>query len=116
MIDQEQIMIKIAQSVIANQLALNFNEELKGTKFYKQDLKFALNKLNPILIKAEISEYDKMFDKKENDVVQLYSVVENITNDLANLGIEHYNNIRHILDAYRKDPKSIQGIINKINS
>ncbi len=110
---QEKIMVKIAQSVIANQLALNFNEELKGTKFYKQELKNALNKLNPILVKAEVEEYDKMFERKEKDTVSLYDVVNELTTKLSELGIEHFLNISKVLDYYKTNPEKLQNLLNE---
>ena len=43
MTKQEKYLDSLTGAVILNQLALNFNEDLKYTKFYKHELKKSLN-------------------------------------------------------------------------
>ena len=64
-------------SVILNQLALFYNEQLKYTKFYKKELKNSLNRTVKELIKAEKNEFDKVFnaDARYTDMIS-----ENVTN------------------------------------
>ena len=58
-------IIEFGIAVILNQLALNFNEDLKYTKFYKHELKKSLNQTIKHLIKAEQTEFDLVFDAEE---------------------------------------------------
>jgi len=106
---------KVSQSILANQLALNCNEQLKFTGYYKRELKQKINLLQPVLIKAELEEYDKVFTHEESASVQLYDITAAMIAEIADLGLEHFENITHMARAYRKDPKSIEGIVNKIN-
>lgn len=115
MTNQESLLVKICQSIIANQLAMNFNHELKFTPFYKQEFKQSFNKFQSLLIAAGEREYDKMSDVNDNTTSELFDVILDITNKLSGLGLHHFKNISEIIDAYVIDPKSIQGIINKIN-
>ena len=43
---QPDTLTKISQSIIANQIAYDFNHEIKFTQYYKQDLKQKLNQLH----------------------------------------------------------------------
>jgi hypothetical protein len=40
---REELLGKLVQGIIANEMASYFNNELVATPFYKQDLKFAIN-------------------------------------------------------------------------
>ena len=65
MTKQEKYLDSLTGAVILNQLALNFNEDLKYTKFYKHELKKSLNMTIKHLIKAEQTEFDLVFDAEE---------------------------------------------------
>lgn len=109
------IRIKISQSIIANQLAMNFNQEIKHTDYYKGSLKAKLLPVQLELIKAERNEYDKVFDKAEVAATDVYRALEAMTTEFAKIGINYAGHVYEILKAYRIDPKSIEGIVNKIN-
>ena len=64
------VKTKVTQSIIANQIALNLNEAIKHTNYYKQKLKQYLNLLLPELIKSE-KEYDLFFDTEEETSVSV---------------------------------------------
>jgi predicted nucleic acid-binding OB-fold protein len=106
----------VSQSIIANQLALNLNEEIKHTDCYKMALKGKLNALIPELVKAEKKEFDKIFNIAEKETVQIYDVLELLVAELADLGMHHFEAITAILKAYKVSPASINGIVNKISN
>lgn len=112
--DNKTVM-KITQSIIANQIAFDFNHEIKHTVYFKHRLKKILNQLIPELEKAEKNEFDQFFDEQENITDELYDVQREMTRQLSTLGLMHFQNVSEIIQAYKKDPKSIQGIVNKIN-
>ncbi len=66
MTKQEKYLDSLTGAVILNQLALNFNEDLKYTKFYKHELKKSLNIVIKHLIKAESKEFDKVFEAESD--------------------------------------------------
>lgn len=110
----------ISQSIIANQIALNMNTLIVSEpQYYKQNFKAlmkpVISKLQSELIKAEAKEYDKFDDMARTATDALYYSGEKMVKEIASLGIFHFENIHEILLAYKEDPKSIQGIVNKIN-
>ena len=105
---------KIVASVISNFTASHFNEELKHTSYYKRELKNRLNLLQKELIKAEAKEFD-LIDSFEpellhhissNQIEFIKHIVDRPSTEMALL--------QNMIVAYRKDPKRIEGIINKV--
>ena len=109
------IHTKISQSIIANQLAMNFNHEIKHTEYFKGSLKAKIRPLQLELIKAERAEYDKIFNEAERPANDVYNALEEMVNEIASLGIMHCEVVTELVKAFKKDSKSIEGIINKIN-
>ncbi len=67
------------------------------------------------LIKAEANHYDKFFERDSDSTDFVYSVFDTFIKKVSEIAIYDMENICHIIDAYRKDQKSIEGIVNKIN-
>lgn len=105
---------KITTSVIATQITLNLLHDIKHTSYYQKGLKNKLNLVYPELIKAEKEHYDKFFDVEDKATDQVYGVFEDFIKKIAGIPIYDMENIAYIIDAYHKDPKSINGICNKI--
>ncbi len=112
---QTKNLTLISQSFIINQIALDWNERIKHTKFYKHDLKKWLKMVQGVLFKAEEKEYDIIFETAEKETCQTYQVMQESIEEIASLGLHHLQNIAEIVKAYKKDPKSINGIVTKIN-
>lgn len=104
---------KITHAIIINEIAKNANHEIKFTKYYKGILKNRLNQLLPELYKCE-PDYDAFFEKVEDSTGVVYEVYENYIKAIGSIPIWECQNITSIIEAYKKDPKSIQGIVNKI--
>lgn len=104
---------KITQAIICNQLALYFNENIKGTNYYRHKVKGAANMLISELIKSE-PEYDKFFDADEERTKMFYDVFSTLVNEIAESGMAHFENITNVIRAYKKNPASMNGIVNKI--
>lgn len=105
--------LKVAQARIANQIALNINEALRRTPYYKHNFKRMLNMFLQELVKCE-PEYDAFFNKLEDSTVQTYDVYDAYIKTVASVPIWDCLNITLIIEAYNKDPKSIEGICKKI--
>ena len=101
-------------AVILNQLALFYNESLKHTRFYKRELKNSLNRTVRELIKAEQNEFDKVFDADSEYTEKISDNVTNIMLELSKGGFADMVLVGNILVAYKKDPKAINGIVNKV--
>jgi hypothetical protein len=107
----------IVKAIICSQLALFANEQVKYTKYYKQTLKKSLNSSIKELLKAEKSGFDTFIDsdiEEQATVVHdvLFTLIEQIGNDLD---FPDYGNVIKIIDAYKNSPKSIMGLVKKIN-
>lgn len=111
----QDTLSKITLSVLSNQLALDANHEIRYTSYYKKDLKRKLNLIIPILEKAEKQEFDNCFNKQEQATTEVYNGCQDMVKEIVTLGIEHFECITEILKAYKLNPNSINGIVNKIN-
>lgn len=108
------IVHKITSSIIANQIALNKNEAIRHTQFYKREIKKRINLLLPELISAE-KDFDAFFNNVEDSTVQVYEVYDKFIEAVASIPIWECGNLTAVIEAFKKDPKSMQGIVNKIN-
>jgi hypothetical protein len=114
-INEAETLVLIAQSIMANQLAYDYNSLIKFTIYYKQGLRNRLNLVQDELKKAEIIEFDKIMDREEKETTNLYKIMDTMIKEITSLSIYDFENITHIVRAYKKDCKSIEGIVNKIN-
>ncbi len=101
-------------AVIINQIALHYNEQLKYTNFYKKELKNSLNRTVRELIKAEQKEFDKVFDADSEYTEKISENVTNIMLELSKGGFADMVLMGNMIVAYKKDPKAIDGIVNKV--
>lgn len=106
---------KTVMAIITSQLALNANEAMKYTEYYKHGLKAALKKSTELLIKAEATDYDKIFDSQADATTALYNITEQLAKTLLKVNIRDYNELCEVVSAYVTDPKSITGLAKKIN-
>jgi hypothetical protein len=100
---REELLGKLVQGIIANEMASYFNNELVATPFYKQDLKFAINKLKPILIKNGINEFDRLFDKNEEVTNELFDVLLEMIKLISGFGMHRFGEVTEVLKIYDKE-------------
>ena len=106
----------LAGAIIINQLALDHNEKLKHTPFFKHNLKQKLNAAIKELIKCESKEFDMIFDESSSEVSTVYERAKTTIEMISEGSFVQMVEVGDILKAYKKDRKSIEGIIKKINS
>jgi hypothetical protein len=104
---------RVTHSIISMQIVLNHLEKLIHTNYYKKEVKHYTNLLLPHLIKAE-EEYDKFFNKEEEATKEVYNEYHQFIEAISSVPIYEQRNITLIIEAYNKDPKSIEGICKKI--
>jgi hypothetical protein len=104
----------LAKSIIANQYALNQNDILKGTQYYKANIKKSGNELTTALINAEAKEFVKMMNVDATKVVETYKSIDKALNTLARAVFVDYSEVDMVLKALAKDRDSILGIAKKI--
>jgi len=101
-------------SVICNQLSLHFNEQLKHTNHYNKNLKRLGNLYNKELIKAEETQFDKVFEADEEMTHFLSSSLHDFIEIIIKTGFVDFTILQNIIKAYKIDPKRIEGITRKI--
>ena len=101
---RERKLDALTGSVILNQLALNFNEELKYTKFYKQNLKRTLNLTIKELVKAEEKEFDLVYDAEEKQTSYISENVMHIIMEITRNGFADMVVLGNMMIAHKKDP------------
>jgi hypothetical protein len=104
----------ISQSIIANEIALDFNEKIKHTNYYKTVLKNKLNNLQKELIQLEKKEFDVFFDKQEGATSHLYKSHQDLVTEITSLGLEHYECLVYLIQAYKKDQNKANELVNEI--
>lgn len=107
------IQNQVTHARIVNQIATIHNEALRRTPFYKHNFKNKLNQFLPELIKCE-KDYDEFFNKIEESTVVVYEVYDEFLKAVASVPIWDCQNITAIIEAYKTDPKAIEGIVNKV--
>jgi len=102
-------MIKL---ILILQIANNNLENAKG--LFKHAVKNKVSSLIKDLIILETTYFDKIFNSDSEATEVLYDVYNNYIEVVAGVEIEHMDNIRLIIEAYKKDQYSIEGIVKKI--
>lgn len=105
---------KVSQSIIANQVALDFNHAIRFTPYYKREIKNRLNLLQKELIRAERQEFDKLDGHAEITTDEVYQLYVNVVKELTAAGFTQFENITALLKAFNKDPNSLEPVVNKI--
>jgi hypothetical protein len=105
----------IVKAVLTNQLALFYNEKIKTTIYYKQELKQALNKVIKILVKVEAKEFDDFSNTLEEQVDFLQDMQFDMIEKMGLLEPADFPMMAEIVEAYVKKPKSMLGLARKIN-
>lgn len=102
----------IVHSLISGELFKFYVSEMKANGILNQKTKRSANMFLEDFKKTN-GVLDAMFDKEPDKAESVSIVFENYVNTLA-VNIWDMENICKIIEAYQKDPKSINGIVNKI--
>ncbi len=105
---------RIVNSVLTAQILLNNLTEIKIEPYCQKELKKFTNLLLPHLIKSEKEHYDQFFDLHEKSTDEVYQVYSNFIQQISQIPIYDCQNLLAMYQAYKIDPKSMQGITNKV--
>lgn len=105
---------KIVASVISNFIAQHFNEELKHTIYYKKELKNRINLVQKELVKAEEKEFDLIDDLEPELLHQVSSNQISFIEHIIKRPFTEMAMLQNMIMAYRKNPKRVEGIVNKV--
>ena len=111
---KEETTHKLITGVLAMQISQNILIDLQGLKLFKNSLKMQINRTIDLLTDVERKYYDDFFNSKESETSQVYEVYENFIKEISKVPIYDAENLLTLYKAYKKDPKSMEGITNKI--
>lgn len=105
---------KLTASIIHNYLALHYNEQLKHTPYYKGKLKEKLRNTIIQLQKEERKQFDTMEEQQSEITHQISSNIIVYMDQLLKGTFTEMLLLQNMQMAYKKNPKAIEGIINKV--
>ena len=107
-------LLLIASSTISNEIAAFNNEQIVHLKgIYNRELKLSLNAFQKELLKTR-KDYELYEEQAGKQSDSLYSKNYNMIREVASCGLECGDEIKALIIAYKKNPKSMLGIANKI--
>lgn len=102
------------KTIFLSQILANEMHELQ-TKFKLPfGLKNKVQNLKPDLIRFSESQFDLADEKANKEMRIIYDTMDNFINEISKVKIEDMPAVLYIYDAYKKDPTSLNGIVNKI--
>lgn len=105
--------IKLIAQILLNYLA-DFRSDNNKQKFFSGTFKNFVNTFILKLSEIEAKYYDNALTKEEEATTVCYDVVDDFIKIVASVPVWEMRNIETIINAYNKDPKSIEGICRKI--
>ncbi len=109
-----QETLNVLSAIIFNQLALEKNEELIGTSHYKGQLKPKIQSLIKYLDPIQKKEYNALFGQNQEMVVSILFHIEKVVEFLRQYQLDELVFLASLMEAHRKNPKAMEGIVNKI--
>lgn len=79
-------------------------------------LRNKIKNLIPDLLRFSEKHFDKADENAPEQARLIYDTADNFLNVISKVEINDYNAIVYLIEAYKKDPKSLNGIANKINA
>lgn len=108
--------VKLISSIIANQIALNFNEEIKHTTVYKHELKRKLNPAIAELIKAEAKDFDHLDKSGASNLTSFIHETQFIlVKVIAELGVYSFGDVVQMIQAYKKNKEVMLWLADRLN-
>lgn len=104
----------LTASVICSQLLLHYLEEIKHTPYYKGKLKESTRSNIIQLMKVERKEFDKLSESDGDVPHQISSNLIEVISLMLSGGFSNLILLGNLQYAYHKNPKAIEGIVNKV--
>ena len=100
--------------VLANFVALSYNEKIKHTQHYKHNLKRLINPLIKELVKIEEKEFDLICSTNESDMLDLSNNYIEFLEMLTKGSFKEFMSMQNLVVANSIDSKRLHNIANKI--
>lgn len=107
---------KVTGAILMNYIANHYNEEIKHTSLYKQNLKNKINAATKELTKVEKKLFDKVYDIDDTELSDKLSanLITFLDVMIKDRNFPEFSKLQEIVVAYTLDPKAITGISDKI--
>lgn len=105
---------KLTHIKMLAQIQLNYLIDLKAENIFTGTLKNFNKNFIAKLFDMEAKYFAKGQDAQEQATDEIYAVADSFYQTIASVPIWEMRNIETIINAYNKDPKSIEGICKKI--
>jgi hypothetical protein len=113
-ITTEKQAMQLTNIIITSQILLNRLSDYKADYPLKLILKQNTNRLLENLKQIEKEYYDELDTVATDQMDICYNVTDEFVQKISGVDLADMQNVMMIIDAYRKDPSSIEGIIKKI--
>jgi hypothetical protein len=113
-ITTEKQAMQLTNIIITSQILLNRLSDYKADYPLKLILKQNTNRLLENLKQIEKEYYDELDTVATDQMDVCYNVTDEFVQKISGVDLADMQNVMMIIDAYRKDPSSIEGIIKKI--
>ena len=110
----EKMLDDLSAAIIFGELHSFYNENLKHTKFYRQNLKSCQKKMSKILQNEERKEFDILYDMDSDRMHSISNRVLDIVNEIGKGVFSNTVINAELIMANNIDPKSIGGIVKKV--
>ena len=105
---------KLVHLIIIAQIMSNYITESIALKFLQGPFLNYVNNFRKKLWNIEKEYYEKVFDKEEQNTVDIYNTMDEFLKVVAQVPVYEMEDITCLIKAYRVDEKSMQGIAKKI--
>jgi hypothetical protein len=111
----DQRAIRIAHIGVVSQVMLNLLHDAKADGLFARQLKARTNLFVSELLHTEKQTFDDWLNSEaESQAEVIYDVYNDFLKIVAKVEIQDMVNVGRLIEAYKKDPKSINGLCKKI--
>ena len=107
---------RITHTTILCQVLQNYLSDDLANGFFKHSLKSSANNFITQLQNVERKQFDSFHNELEESTNHIYNIMDDFFKTISEVPIYDMENIQSIINAYKKSPQSIEGIVRKINN
>ena len=104
----------LTAAIVSSQLTLHYLEQIKHTRYYRGKVKETLRAATIQLLKVESNEFEKINEINEEITHQVSSNLMEVISLMLAGGFSNMMLLGNLQHAYYKNPKAIEGIVNKV--
>ena len=104
---------KIVHAIMASAVCTHFLEEARHLPLFEKSLKNKVNLALKELLKAS-QYFEQLEEAKEDSAIDVHDTFWDFIKEISKVEIYNMDNMRLIIEAYRKDPKRLESIVKKI--